>query len=115
MVGKQNDYVKHPLVFYGVVVMEGMNEVIRLDALDVAAVGLGSNQVTETQLEKLVRFSRSAGGNRALLLPDCDRDGESGFKELLWRLAEAGVETRLGFTSDSHGGMMEGRQPEDLR
>ena len=55
-----------------------------------------------------------AGGNRALLLPDCDVEGETGFKELLWRLSEAGVVTRLAFTQNSHGGLMRGRQPEDL-
>lgn len=112
---RMNDpYVQESLTEFGVVVTEGQNEVLRMERLGVAAVGLGSNKATDHQVDKLVRFAKKAGGNRALLLPDCDEEGESGFKELLWRLCEAGVQTRLGFTSNTHDGMMRGRQPEDL-
>lgn len=107
-------YVQESLREFGVVVCEGQNEILRMESLGVAAVGLGCNKATDHQVEKLVRFAKNAGGNRALLLPDCDEEGEAGFKELLWRLSEAGVQTRLGFTSNTHDGMMRGRQPEDL-
>lgn len=107
-------YVQDSLSRFGIVICEGMNEVVRMDALGVAAVGLGSNKPTDDQVEKLTRFAKTAGGNRALLLPDCDEEGEQGFKELLWRLVEAGIETRLGFTSRTHDGLMKSRQPEDL-
>ncbi|MGB7329500.1 MAG: DNA primase [Rubripirellula sp.] len=110
----QEPYVQESLRKFGVVITEGQNEVLRMENLEVAAVGLGSNKATDHQVEKLVRFAKNAGGNRALLLPDCDEEGEAGFKELLWRLSEAGVQTRLGFTSNTHDGMMRGRQPEDL-
>ncbi|KAA1258614.1 hypothetical protein LF1_11360 [Rubripirellula obstinata] len=113
--GRMNEpYVQESLNEFGVVITEGQNEVLRMESLGVAAVGLGSNKATDHQVDKLVRFAKKAGGNRALLLPDCDEEGEAGFKELLWRLSEAGVQTRLGFTSNTHGGMMRGRQPEDL-
>ncbi|EMI16463.1 hypothetical protein RMSM_06621 [Rhodopirellula maiorica SM1] len=107
-------YVQESLRKYGLAICEGQNEILRMEKLGVAAVGLGSNKATDHQIEKLVRFAKNAGGNRALLLPDCDEEGEAGFKELLWRLSEAGVQTRLGFTSNTHDGMMRGRQPEDL-
>ncbi|EMI57111.1 DNA primase [Rhodopirellula sallentina SM41] len=107
-------HVQESLNEYGVAVCEGQNEILRMESLGVAAVGLGSNKATDQQIEKLIRFAKQAGGNRALLLPDCDAEGEAGFKELLWRLTEAGVQTRLGFTSNTHDGMMRGRQPEDL-
>ncbi len=107
-------YVQESLAEFGVVITEGQNEVLRMERLGVAAVGLGSNKETDHQVEKLIRFAKKAGGNRALLLPDCDEEGEAGFKGLLWRLTEAGVRTRLGFTSNTHDGMMRGRQPEDL-
>lgn len=107
-------YVQDSIAEFGVVVTEGQNEVLRMENLGVAAVGLCSNKATGHQVEKLIRFAKKAGGNRALLLPDCDEEGEAGFRELLWRLTEAGVQTRLGFTSNTHNGMMRGRQPEDL-
>ena len=113
--GRLNEpYVSESLDRFGIVIVEGQNEVLRMEPLGVAAVGLGSNQATDRQLEKLIRFAKEAGGNRALLLPDCDEEGEAGFKELLWRLSEGGVVTRLAFTRNSHGGLMDGRQPEDL-
>lgn len=96
----------------GVVVVEGMNEVMRMDALGVAAVGLASNKATETQVKTLARFARMAGENRVLLLPDCDEEGEKGFQELLWRLNEQRVETRLGVSRAMFDGNFAGRQPE---
>ncbi|TWT84335.1 hypothetical protein CA13_58120 [Planctomycetes bacterium CA13] len=79
-------YVEESLGTYGVVVCEGQNEVLRMETLGVAAVGLGSNKATDHPIEKLIRFARQAGDNRVLLLPDCDEEGEHGFRELLWRL-----------------------------
>jgi len=79
----------------GLVVVEGMNDVIRLNELGVAAVGLCSNQATDEQLEKLTRFARAVASNRVVLLSDNDDEGESGFKDLLWSLAERGLDVRL--------------------
>lgn len=110
----QEEYVPKSLERIGLVVVEGMNEVLRLDASEVAAVGLGSNKATETQIRKLVRFARQAAQNRVLLLPDCDEEGERGFKELLWRLAENDVDTRLGWSSGMFERRFAGRQPESL-
>jgi len=110
----EEEYVRQSLDRFGVVVVEGMNEVMRMESLNVAAVGLGSNKATETQIEKIVRFANQAGGNRVLLMPDCDDEGEAGFKELLWKLAERRVEVQLGCTSSTHEGRFAGKQPEDL-
>ena len=41
---------------------------------------------------------------------DCDEDGEAGFKELLWKLCDAKIDTRLGWSSKTHAA----RQPESL-
>ncbi len=110
----QDDYVQGSLQQHGVVVVEGMNEVLRMASLNVAAVGLGSNKATPTQMEKIVRFARTAGDNRVLLLPDCDKEGEAGFQPLLWRLNEQNVHTRLGWSSQMFDGQFAGKQPEDL-
>ena len=106
----QEPWVKESLDRYGVVIVEGMNDVMRLDELQVAAVGLGSNKVTAEQLEKLTRFARQLANNRVLLMPDCDEEGESGFKDLLWKLTETGLHVRLGWSSQTHSN----RQPESL-
>jgi 5S rRNA maturation endonuclease (ribonuclease M5) len=106
----QEPWVKESLNRYGLVIVEGMNDVMRLDELQVAAVGLGSNKVTTEQLEKLTRFARQLTNNRIRLLPDCDEEGESGFKDLLWKLAENQLQTRLAWSSKTNAG----RQPESL-
>lgn len=98
----------------GLVIVEGMNDVIRLNELGVAAVGICSNQATDEQLEKLTRFARAVSSGRVVLLPDNDDEGESGFKDLLWSLSERGLEVRLAWSRRSHGGRFAGRQPEDL-
>lgn len=107
-------YVRESLAKRGVVVTEGMNEVLRMETLGVAAVGLGSNKATAAQVDKLVRFARTTGGNRIVLLPDCDDEGETAFKELLWKLSEHHVVVRLGCSSQMFGGLFAGRQPEDF-
>jgi hypothetical protein len=83
---------------------------MRLDELHVAAVGLGTNKVTSEQLNKLTRFARQLTNNRILLMPDCDEEGETGFKDLLWKLCEAHVQVRLGWSSKRHAN----RQPESI-
>ena len=110
----KEEYVRESLANRGVVVAEGMNEVLRMETLGVAAVGLGGNKATATQVDKLVRFARNAGGNRIVLMPDCDEEGEAAFKELLWQLNEASVDARLGCSSTMLGGKFAGRQPEDF-
>jgi 5S rRNA maturation endonuclease (ribonuclease M5) len=106
--------LKESLSKYGLIVVEGMNDVIRLDELNLCAVGLTSNRATDTQVASLVQFAQQVSNNRILLLPDCDEEGESGFKDLLWKLAEAQVQIRLGPTSKSQNGQFAGKQPEDF-
>jgi hypothetical protein len=85
-----------------------------METLGVAAVGLTSNKATNSQVEKLVRFAQQVGENRIVLLPDCDEEGEAGFRELLWKLTEKRVNVQLGCTSAMFDGQFKGRQPEDF-
>jgi len=96
------------------VIVEGMNDVLRMECLQVAALGLGRNKVTSEQLEKLFRYTRTVANNQALLLPDCDEEGETEFKDLLWKLCEAKVQVRLGWSSNMFKGTFQGLQPEDV-
>lgn len=108
------EYVRESLATRGIVVVEGMNEVLRMESLGVVAVGLAGNKATDTQVGTLVRYARSVGGNRIILMPDFDEEGEKAFKELLWQLAEANVDVKVGCTSRMFDGRFAGRQPEDL-
>lgn len=107
-------YVKQSLRRFGIVVVEGMNEVLRMASLNVAAVGLGCNKATEAQIDKIVRYARTAADNRVNLFPDCDDEGESGFRTLLWRLHEERVNVQLGWSSQMFDGKFQGRQPESV-
>jgi len=111
----EQDRIRKSLSEIGLIVVEGANDVIRLDTLDAAAVALGSNRATDEQIAKIVRFARATASNRVTLLPDCDEAGETGFKELLWKLNEASVNTRLGWSSTMFNEQFNGKQPEDLK
>ena len=107
-------YVRESLNKYGLVVVEGMNDVLRLEDLKVAAVALTSNRPTDQQIQTLTRFAQQTSNNRITLFPDCDEEGEAGFKELLWKLAEQRLEVRLACSSQMFDGHFKGKQPENL-
>jgi len=111
----QDRRLKESLGRHGLVVVEGQNDVIRLDCLGIAAVALCSNQATDAQLDKLETIARGACNGRLLLMPDNDPEGEAGAKDLLWHLASRGLTVHLAWSRTSHGGKFEGMQPEDLR
>ncbi len=94
----------------GLIVVEGMNDVIRLDAMGICAVGLCSNQATNQQIEMLTKFASRVANNQIVLLPDSDSEGEAGFKDLLWELQKRDVTTNVAFVPPEMG-----TQPEDLK
>ena len=85
---------------YGLFVVEGMNDVIKLDSMGIAAVGICGNRATECQVDRIASFAQQVAKNRVVLLPDCDDEGEAGFQDLLWRLAERNVQTQLGWSQN---------------
>jgi 5S rRNA maturation endonuclease (ribonuclease M5) len=97
----------------GLIVVEGSNDVIALDALGVPSVGLCSNTVTEAQAEKIARWANRLAGGTVTLMLDCDPEGESGARQALWQLAQH-CRTRLAWSSEMFGGRFKGRQPESL-
>ncbi len=99
----------------GLAVVEGPNDVIRLDCLNVAAVGLCSNKATDEQIDKISRFAKQVAHGKVVLLPDTDAEGEEGFRELLWKLHQLdGLTIRLGWSTETHGKRFANRQPESL-
>lgn len=116
--GQQPERLREPgyrefLREIGLLVVEGPNDVVALDCLGVPAVGLMSNVITEQQVEKLVRWARNLSRRRIVLMLDGDREGEAGAQHALAALAPHS-DVRLAWSSTSHDGRFQGRQPESL-
>lgn len=97
----------------GLIVVEGPNDVIRLDTLGVPAVGLCSNTITREQAAKAAKLARELAGGIVTVFLDCDPEGETGMKQCLGYLAQL-TPVRLAWTSRMYGGRFKGRQPESL-
>lgn len=97
----------------GIIVVEGPNDVIALDALGVPAVGLCSNTITQNQADKLVQWAKRYGNGDITLMFDCDAEGENGAKQSLFLLAQH-CRVRLGWSSAMCAGRFRNRQPESL-
>jgi DNA primase len=57
----------------GILVVEGFNDVIGLDAIGVPAAAVMSNKITEQQVAKVERWARLLTGGQVSLLFDADR------------------------------------------
>ncbi len=99
---------------YGIIVVEGFNDVLGLDAIGVPSVGIMSNKVTDAQVAKIERFAKTLAGGKVTILFDVDEPGDAGAKEALWLLAQRGLIVRLGWSRAMHGEAFKGRQPESL-
>ncbi|MEZ6148426.1 MAG: toprim domain-containing protein, partial [Planctomycetaceae bacterium] len=110
----QDRRLKESLGKHGLVIVEGQNDVIRLDTLGIAAVGLCSNRATEEQISKIVGIAKRASQGQVILMPDNDEEGETGFQDLLWQLASQGLLVQLAWSRTSHNGRFNGLQPEHL-
>ena len=108
----EESHVKESLAENGLVVVEGMNDVIRLDELGVCAVGLCSNRATRQQIQLIEKFANQTASGRVLLIPDRDSEGETGFKELLWELSKMSVQTSVWLPQKSSG--QPAWQPEEV-
>ena len=97
----------------GLVIVEGPNDAIRLDALGIPSVALCSNTITRDQAEKAARLARELAGGIVTVFLDCDAEGENGMKQCLGYLAQL-TPVRLAWTSKMFGGKLRNRQPESL-
>ena len=73
---------------FGLVIVEGPNDVIALDALGVPAVALCSNTITREQAEKAAQLAIELAGGIATLMLDCDTEGDNGVQQVVPMLAE---------------------------
>ena len=94
-------------------IVEGPNDAIRLNTLDVAAVALCSNTITKEQVERIAALVDDLGFGCVTLMLDNDEEGILGTHQVLPLLAEK-VPVRLAWSSTTAGGKFKGRQPESL-
>jgi hypothetical protein len=99
---------------YGVVLVEGFTDRLRLHELGVMSLAMMSNRITDEQSERLAGFARRFGGNRVGLMHDAEGPGDDGAKETLWRMHELGVDAYLLWSRRKFGGQYADRQPESL-
>ena len=97
----------------GLILVEGPNDVIRLDTLGVTAVGLCSNTITREQAEKVARLARDLGNGTVTVFLDCDSEGENGMKQCLGYLSQL-IAVRLAWTSRMYRGKFKDQQPESI-
>lgn len=97
----------------GVILVEGPNDVIRLDTLGISAVGLCSNTITREQADKVARLAREAGNGTVTVFLDCDAEGENGMKQCLGYLSQL-IPVRLAWTSRMYNGKFKNQQPETI-
>lgn len=102
------------LTAVGLIVVEGFNDVIRLDSFGIPSVALMSNRITNEQIHKLTGWSKQLGVRSILVMLDNDEGGVEGAKDAFFRLGELGVNAQLVWTPKTHGGAFVGRQPESL-
>lgn len=105
--------VREKLAGLGLLLVEGPNDVIRLDTLGIPAVGLCSNMITREQAAKVARLAREVGNGVVTVFLDCDPEGENGMKQCLGYLAPL-LPVRLAWMSKMYGGKFRGQQPESL-
>ncbi len=98
----------------GIIVVEGFNDVIGLDALGIPAVAIMSNKITTGQVAKVERWANALAEGRVTILFDADDAGDEGAKEAAWQFLQRGLDVRLGWSQAMHGGAFKGRQPETL-
>ncbi len=98
----------------GLILVEGSNDVIRLDTLGVPALGLCSNTITRDQAALAAKIAREQTGGIVTVFLDCDTEGENGMKQCLGYLAQL-CPVRLAWTSKMFAGKFKGRQPESLQ
>lgn len=99
----------------GIIVVEGFNDVIGLDAVGIPAVGIMSNKITEGQIAKIERWSRLLASGKVTILFDADDAGDDGAKEAAWKFLQRGLDVRLGWSQEMHAAAFKGRQPESIK
>jgi hypothetical protein len=99
---------------YGIIVVEGFNDRLRLHELGVMSVAIMSNKITDEQTAKLAEYAIRYGHNRVGIMHDANSPGDEGAKETLWRMHEKGINAYLVWSRRRFGGTFDGCEPEGI-
>lgn len=105
--------VREKIAETGLILVPGPNDVIALDALGVASLGLCATAVTREQAEKAARLAYACGAPGVTLMLDRTEEGELAAREALPVLASFTL-VRLAWSKDMHGGAFKGRSASSL-
>ena len=108
-----NERTQQQLKDTGILVVEGMNDVIALDSHGITAIALCSNRIAEGQIEKLVRWSKELANGRITLMLDNDKEGLEGTKDTIQKLSPHAF-VRSIWEPSSFNGELRGKQPEEI-
>jgi len=99
---------------YGIILVEGFTDRLRLHQLGVMSLAIMSNRITDEQTKRLAHDAREYGYNRVGIMHDADTPGDDGAKETLWRMHEQGIDAYLVWSRRKFDGRFTDRQPESL-
>ncbi|MBC8290459.1 MAG: hypothetical protein H8E37_09095 [Planctomycetes bacterium] len=109
----QEPWATVSLARYGLLLLEGFNDVVRLDDAEVLAVGLMGRTLSDPQLHNVIRWSAELAGGKVTVWGDNDSEGLSGMQEVVSKLA-AHTPVLQAWSKASHGGRFAGKEPEQL-
>ncbi len=99
---------------YGVILVEGFTDRLRLHELGIMSLAMMSNRITDEQVDRLAGYAKEYGHNRIGIMHDADVKGNEGAKESLWQLHETGIDAYLVWSGRKFDGQYAERQPESL-
>ncbi len=99
---------------YGLLIVEGFNDRLRLHELGVLSVAMMSNRITDEQSTLLARYAKEYGCGRVGVMHDANAKGDEGAKEILWRMHEQGINAYLVWSRGKFDGRFGDREPENL-
>lgn len=116
--GQQAERLQEPgyrefVAEHGIILVEGLNDVLRLDAAGIVALGIMGKEITAEQCRLAWRFARQLGQGKLTLWGDNDAEGVEGALRSLAKLAQHGPVLSM-WSPDSHGGQFAGQEPEHL-
>jgi len=109
----QEPWAAESLARYGHLLLEGFNDVVRLDDAEVLGLGLMGRSLTDQQLEKVVSWSSELAGGKVTVWGDADSEGLAGMKDVVAKLAPH-TPVLQAWSKESHGGRFAGKEPEQL-
>jgi len=95
----------------GIVLVEGQNDAINLQTLNIPTLAICSNIITETQEKKLATLANQTHNTHISIMFDLDKEGENVAKQTVLELAKR-CRVCIGWNSEIAGDQFKERQPE---